>query len=47
MGLDFSTSHTPGVKRDDFVVESGPAGLVLGDELWLEGDLAVAWYFEE
>lgn len=42
MALDLAHRHAAGVQGDDLVVEAGPAGLVLGDQLGFEGALAVA-----
>ena len=42
----FAHRQAAGVQRDDFVVEAGPASLVLGDELGLEAAVTVAGYFD-
>jgi hypothetical protein len=44
MALDFPNRHAPGVERQDFVVKARPAGLVLRNQLRLEGAVAVAGY---
>ncbi|MDI3511859.1 MAG: hypothetical protein PWQ61_2624, partial [Betaproteobacteria bacterium] len=36
--------HAAGVQGDDLVVEAGPAGLVLGDQLGFEGEYAITWF---
>ncbi|MPN06914.1 hypothetical protein SDC9_154171 [bioreactor metagenome] len=46
MGLYLAHRHATGVPRDDFVVEAGPAGLVLGDELGLEAAVTVARHLD-
>ena len=46
VGLNLAHRHASGVQRDDFVVEAGPAGLVLGDELGFEAAVAVAGHFD-
>jgi hypothetical protein len=40
--LNLAYRHAPGVHGDDFVVETGEATLVLGDEQGLEATLTVA-----
>ncbi|MNE31938.1 hypothetical protein D3C80_1255290 [compost metagenome] len=40
--LDFSDTQTARVERNDLVIEACPAGLMLGDQLRLEGGLTVA-----
>src|SRR5471032_1151811 len=42
MALDLPHAQASCVERDDFLVEAGPAGLVLDDDLRLERPLAVA-----
>src|SRR5476649_1185051 len=42
MALDLPHAQASCVERDDFIVEAGPAGLVLDDDLRLERPLAVA-----
>lgn len=44
--LNFSDTQTASVERDDFVIEAYPAGLMLGNQLRLEGRLPVASDFE-
>ena len=39
--LDFPDSHSPGVKRQNLVVKTPPAGLMLRDELGLKGPMPV------
>lgn len=41
MGLDLPNRHASGVEREDLVVESCPAGLVLRDKLRLEAAVSV------
>lgn len=42
MGLNRAYRHTTSVQRDDLVVEPGPTGLMLGDELRLEAAVTVS-----
>ena len=44
--LDLAHRHAAGVQRQDLVVEAGPAGLVLGNQLRLEAALAVAGHLD-
>lgn len=41
VALDIARAHAPCVHGDDLVVEVGPTGLVLADQLGIEGALAV------
>jgi len=45
MALDLPHRHAAGVQRQDLVVEASPAGLVLGDDLWLKTTVAVTGHF--
>src|SRR6516162_4369462 len=44
--LDVPSGHPLGVKSQNFLVEPSQPALVFGDELWLEGAIAVAWRCE-
>ena len=46
MRLDFTDGHSSGVERQNLVVKAAPAGLVLRDQLWLEGAMAVTRNFD-
>ena len=41
MALDLAHGHAAGVERQDLFSETGPAGLVLGNQLRLEGAMPV------
>ena len=45
MALDLAHGHAAGVERQDLFIEASPAGLVLGDQLRLEGAVPVAGNF--
>jgi len=41
MRLDLAHGHATRIQRQDLVVEAGPAGLVLGNQLWLEATVPI------
>jgi hypothetical protein len=43
MADDLAVAHTPGVHRDDLLVEVGESPLVLPDKLGIEASLAIPW----
>jgi len=45
MALDLAHRHATGIQRENLLVEARPAGLVFGDDLRLEGAVAIAWNF--
>lgn len=46
MRLDLAHRHVAGIQRKDLVVEARPAGLVLLDDLRIEGAMPVARYLD-
>ena len=46
MTLDLTDRHATGIQGKNLVIKVGPAGLVLGDDLWLEAAEAVAENFD-